>query len=165
MINNHPYYPIVLENSARIFLTPCPGTQGVDLSASIESLKLAGASLLLTLMFDEEMVKNNLQSLPALCKQQDIAWLQLPIIDDDVPNNTFESNWALYQERILTIIESGGSVVIHCKGGTGRTGLVAAMILYCYGYPIKKAIDCVQSIRHQALRNKEQLAYLYSFAT
>ncbi|WP_404842725.1 hypothetical protein [Colwellia sp. BRX8-2] len=31
---------------------------------------------------------------------------------------------------------NGGCVTIHCKGGKGRNGLVAAMILTCYDWPI-----------------------------
>ena len=164
-MNKHPYYSIDIENGARILLTPCLGTQGVELETSIKNLKQAGSTLLLTLMFDEEITKNGIQSTPDFCKQCDITWLQLPIIDDDVPDKEFKSKWKLHQKLILETIENEGCLVIHCKGGTGRTGLVAAMILYCYGYPIEKAIDCVQNVRHEALRNKEQVAYLHSFAT
>jgi protein-tyrosine phosphatase len=164
-MNKHPYYSIDIENGARIILTPCPGTQGVELETSIKNLKQTGSTLLLTLMFDEEITKNCIQSIPDFCKEYDITWLQLPIVDDDIPDNAFESKWKLYKKFILATIKNEGCLVIHCKGGIDRTGLVAAMILYCYGYPIEKAINCVQSIRHNSLRNKEQLAYLYSFAT
>ena len=38
-MNKHPYYSIDIENGARILLTPCPGTQGVELETPIKTLK------------------------------------------------------------------------------------------------------------------------------
>ncbi|MEH6385851.1 MAG: tyrosine-protein phosphatase [Colwellia sp.] len=162
-MNKHPYYSIDIENGARIILTPCPGTQGVELEVSIKNLKQAGAMVLLTLMFDEEMTRNHIELLPDLCKQYDITWIQLPIVDDKVPNKAFEDKWKQYQALILATIDNGGCVTIHCKGGKGRTGLVAAMMLTCHGWPIEKIISAIQKVRPEALKIKEQLAYLTTF--
>jgi hypothetical protein len=49
--------------------------------------------VLLTLMFDEGMTRNHIELLPDLCKQYDITWIQLPIVDDEVPNKAFEDKW------------------------------------------------------------------------
>jgi len=163
MMNKHPYYPINLENGAQLILTPCPGVKGVGLDVSIDHLAQADTKLLLTLMFDEEMERNDILMMPSLCEKLGIAWLQLPIVDDDAPRAEFEHAWRHFHQTILAIINSGGSVAIHCKGGTGRTGLVAAMILSCYGWPIEKIINAVQLARPQALKNKIQLAYLQAF--
>ncbi|WP_206483894.1 dual specificity protein phosphatase family protein [Thalassotalea sp. G2M2-11] len=157
----HPTYPITLPNKAQIILTPCPGSQRVDIVTSIKQLKLRDTTILLTLMFDKEMTENNLQSLPTLCKQQDITWLQLPIIDDDIPRKPFEDKWALYQQKIIKTLDEGGNIAIHCKGGTGRTGLVAAMILMHNGWSIEKTIKSVRQVRPNALQIEKQLSYLY----
>lgn len=162
-MTTHPYVSVSIENGAEIILTPCPGTKGVDLETSIINLKKAGCTLLLTLMFDDEMVKNNIQLIPQLCQKYGITWLQLPIMDDEAPNQEFESNWYQYQQLILTTIISGNSLAIHCKGGTGRTGLVAAMILYFYGWPIEKVFEKIQAVRPQALKIEKQVAYLNSY--
>ncbi len=163
-MNKHPYYSIYIENGARIILTPCPGTKSVELNESLKDLKQAGTTVLLTLMSDEEMTENQIEFIPQLCKQQQITWLQLPIVDDDVPNKVFENKWKQYQVLILATIINGGCLTIHCKGGKGRTGLVAAMILTCYGWPIEKVISCIQNVRPEALKVKEQLAYLRYFS-
>ena len=130
-MNKHPFYPINLDNGAQLILTPCPGVKGVGLDVSIKHLAQAGTKLMLTLMFDKEMKNNDISFMPNLCKEQGIAWLQLPIVDDDAPREIFEHAWGQFHQTIFATIKSGGSIAIHCKGGTGRTGLVAAMILSC----------------------------------
>lgn len=162
-MNKHPYYPINLGNGARLILTPCPGSKDVGLSASLDHLAQADTKLLLTLMFDDEMESNDILMMPSLCEKHGIAWLQLPIVDDDYPRAEFEHAWRQFHQRILATINNGYSVAIHCKGGTGRTGLVAAMIMSCYGWPIEKIINSIQLVRPQALKIKTQLAYLNNF--
>tara|TARA_R110001592_G_scaffold235698_2_gene493784 strand:+ start:326 stop:463 length:138 start_codon:yes stop_codon:yes gene_type:complete len=44
-------------------------------------------------MFDEKMTENHIELVPQLCKKQEITGLQLPIVDDDVPNKAFENKW------------------------------------------------------------------------
>jgi len=162
-MNKHPYYTINIENGARIIFTPCPGTKNVRLEASIKNLKQVDSTMLLTLMFDDEMRENHIQSISNLCKRYDMTWLQLAIVDDDIPNKAFEYKWKKYRQLVLSTLRGGGCIIIHCKGGTGRTGLVAAMILSCYGWPISKVISCIQNIRPNALKNTNQLAYLHLF--
>lgn len=43
------------------------------------------------------------------------------------------------------------TIAIHCKGGTGRTRLVAAFILNSAGYTKEEVYNRVQSIRPKAL--------------
>ena len=76
-MNKHPFETIALDNGAKLLFTPCPGTKLVGLEESIQQLKENGISMLITLMFDEEMASNKVLSLPELCHQHQISWLQL----------------------------------------------------------------------------------------
>jgi len=155
----HPYDILTLENGAQLIFTPCPGTKESPLHDSVTTLKQAGADMLLTLMFDQEMDKNNAQSLPSICAEHDITWLQLPILDDAAPNEVFEKQWLAEKENILEVLNQQGSIAVHCKGGSGRTGLVIALILLAFGWPAQKVIQEVQAIRPNALKNRAQLDY------
>lgn len=159
----HPYNTITLGNGAKLILTPCPGSKGSGLESSIIVLKQAGTSLLLTLMFDSDMENNNISSLPTLCEENKMAWLQLPIVDDGAPCDIFDRLWLKHIDAILAVIDKQGTVSIHCKGGYGRTGLVAGLILLCYGLTAEQAMAKVQSVRNNSLKNKQQLAYFNSF--
>lgn len=158
-MNKHPFDILSLENGAQLIFTPCPGSKEVNLQDSIKQLKQAGSSVLLTLMFADEMYKNRVNTLPEVCEQHKISWIQLPIIDDDAPTDVFETYWSIYKANIVEVLNNQGTVAVHCKGGTGRTGLVIALILLDLGWPYKKIIDEVQKIRPKALINAAQLAY------
>lgn len=159
----HPYDILKLENGAQLIFTPCPGIKEANLADSIATLKIAGASMLLTLMSDEEMVKNNAELLPQTCEKQNINWIQLPISDDAAPNHAFESQWQANQSRILEALNNKGSIAVHCKGGSGRTGLVIGIILLAYGWSGEKVIKAVQELRPKALKHPVQLEYFNSY--
>lgn len=161
-MNNHPYEILALPNGAKLIFTPCPGSKSVSLEESIKQLKQVGTSVLITLMFDKEMAANNALYLPDLCQQNQIKWFQLPIVDDEAPSEAFESKWKKYKAVILSELNNKGVIAIHCKGGTGRTGTVIALILLELGWPINTIIKAVQNVKPNALKIDKQLDYLHS---
>lgn len=162
-MTSHPYDILQLDNGAQLIFTPCPGTKTQDIKDSIATLLQANASALLTLMSDEEMARNNASSLPQECSLQDVAWMQLPIPDDAAPEAEFETKWEQHKESILAVINNKGTVAVHCKGGSGRTGLVIGLILLAYGWPAEKVIKEVQALRPKALKYPAQLNYFNTY--
>lgn len=161
-MQSHPFDILQLETGAFIF-TPCPGTKGVGLSQSVADLKAAGAKAIITLMYDEELVKNGAQQLVIECEQAGLSWFQLPILDDDAPNEAFSLAFNKHLKDILAIIKSGGSVAVHCKGGSGRTGLVIGLLMHELGYAKNDIVTQVQAIRPKSLHNPVQRSYFDNF--
>lgn len=158
----HPFDTLTLDNGAKLIFTPCPGSKEASLEESVLTLKQAGTSMLLTLMYDHEIAKNNIESLPTICAEHNISWLQLPILDDEAPDQEFEAQWLLHKDTVIAAINNQATIAVHCKGGTGRTGLVIALILLTHGYSRNNIIQQVQQIRPKALRNTLQLNYFNS---
>ncbi|WP_199528782.1 dual specificity protein phosphatase family protein [Pseudoalteromonas sp. bablab_jr010] len=161
-MQSHPFDILQLETGAFIF-TPCPGTKGVGLSQSVADLKAAGAKAIITLMYDEELVKNGAQQLVIECEQAGLSWFQLPILDDDAPNEAFSLAFNKHLNEILAIIKSGGSVAVHCKGGSGRTGLVIGLLMHELGYAKNDIVTQVQAIRPKSLHNPVQRSFFDNF--
>jgi len=60
---------------------------------------------------------------------------------------------------VHALLRQGQKVAIHCKGGSGRTGLVAAQILLELGLDKIEAKQRVQALRPYALTLAQHLAY------
>jgi len=161
-MDKHPLKVLSVGNGAKLIFTPCPGSKTVDLETSIAQLKQAGTSMLLTLMFDDEMARNNLSAIEQLCQQHQMIWRQLPIMDDAAPDAVFEQRWQQNLATITEVIAQQGTIAIHCKGGVGRTGLVAALILANFGWSTEQIIDNIQEISPKSLRIALQVDYFHA---
>jgi protein-tyrosine phosphatase len=159
-MNLHPFEALELPNGAKLLFTPCPGTKGANLEESLKQLKEQGVSKLLTLMFCKEMIENDIAMLPELCDALQIKWLQLPIIDDEAPQEAFQQRWDKDNQLILDEINNKGVVAVHCKGGTGRTGTVISLILLQLGWSAERIKQEVQTVKPKALRIQKQIDYL-----
>lgn len=162
-MSQHPFDKLALNNGATAIFTPCPGTKDTDLASSVQQLSAAGANAIITLMYDEEIATNNAQALPELCKQHNMAWFQLPISDDAAPNDDFLQAYKTNLASMLDILNNKGQVAVHCKGGSGRTGLVIGLLMLELGYSKEEVIELVQSVRPKSLKNEQQLNYFLSF--
>ncbi len=151
-MNSHPSDLLALEAPAGgLILTPCPGSKEVDTETALEQLKAAGASAVITLMPESEMASNAVTRLPALCAQCGLQWFHLPIEDDHAPAEDFAVAWQAQRAAVHELLDAGKRIAVHCKGGSGRTGLMAAQILVERGYGKEDALAAVKALRPKAL--------------
>ncbi len=161
----HPFTSMAIADGVgNILFTPCPGTKEVGLQVSLEQLATAGASAILTLMPKEEMQRNAVVDMPELCAQLGLQWFHLPIEDDHAPEQEFTAAWNVAKEKVHALLASGKSIAIHCKGGSGRTGLVAAQILLERGVSLDEVIERVRAIRPNALQVPVHQTYIQQVA-
>lgn len=157
----HPFDTLALgDDQGSILFTPCPGTKDVDLATSLDQLKQAGAVAIVTLMQGEEMERHGVQALPELCQQKDLLWFHFPVADDSAPADAFAHAWQRDKQQVHALLDQGKTIALHCKGGSGRTGLVAAQILYERGVEQGQVFERVQALRPQALRHAVQADYI-----
>jgi protein-tyrosine phosphatase len=112
----------------------------------------------------EEMQRNAVVDMPELCAQLDLQWFHLPIEDDHAPEQEFANAWRTAGEKVHALLASGKSIAIHCKGGSGRTGLVAAQILLERGVSFDEVIERVRAIRPNALQVPVHKIYIQQVA-
>ncbi|MEC8228491.1 MAG: dual specificity protein phosphatase family protein [Pseudomonadota bacterium] len=158
----HPFDYLEL-NTGTLMFTPCPGTKGVSLSDSIGQLKAAGAAAIITLMPTHELEQNDVAQIGVICEELGLEWYQLPIEDDCAPEQAFEAAFTDYKASILALLQAGKKVAIHCKGGSGRTGLMAAILMTQLGYGKTEAQAIVQQLRPKALCHPVHQSYFAKF--
>ena len=148
---SHPFWSLEVPRvDGQLLLTPCPGTQQVSLPLALDQLRLAGAHGVLTLMTSAELLRLDLTQLGQRVEASGMSWFHLPIEDDEAPDATFEQAWQQALPQLIALLRDGKHLVIHCKGGSGRTGLVAAALLMTMGQPQQEAMAAVQARRPKA---------------
>lgn len=152
-----------------IGLTFCPGkkqkaamtgTWDRDIEKDLAAIRSWGGSVLISLIEEHEYVEMEVTELPQACAQHGIVWHGLPMIDGAIPDTAWEESWIKIQPSLHQTLQNGGRIVIHCKGGLGRTGLLAARILVEFGMPPIEAINQVRQARPGAIETIEQECYV-----
>lgn len=153
-------------------LTFCPGKDGDsltgdhwarDLDADIAAIKAWGADLVVSLMERHEFDLLHVTDLPERVRAHGMDWSHLPIRDVDIPAAPFDSLWDAVRSDILIRLAAGGRVVLHCRGGLGRTGLVAALLLMERGMEAEHAILTVRRARPGAIETDAQEHYVLGY--
>lgn len=154
-----------------IGLTLCPGKKqrGAmsgdwkrDLAADLDAIRFSGAKALVTLMEADELsaVGVPLTEVSEKTACLGLEWHHLPIRDVDVPDERFEDLWTYSGVRLRSLLVKGEKVVIHCLGGLGRAGTIAARLLVELGTKPGDAIKAVRAARAGAIETRKQEEYV-----
>lgn len=150
-------------------LTFCPGKKtesiyGGDWSRSLEKdlscIDSWGASLLVTLLENQEFYVLGVPDFVEKVKGFSFEWIHLPIKDMSIPGKEFESLWLSVGPEVHARLDAGERVVIHCRGGIGRTGMLAAQILVERGMHPLAAIENVRIVREHSIETFAQEEYV-----
>ncbi|MGU3450918.1 cyclin-dependent kinase inhibitor 3 family protein [Methylobacterium sp. 391_Methyba4] len=153
------------EKGGRIGITLCPGkvddtsAGGAwerDLQADVASLRDWGASSVLTLLEAHEFDLLKVRGLPEAVRDAGLIWHHSPIPDVSVPGPSFEAAWRTIGPRLVAQLCQGQSVVVHCRGGLGRAGMIAAVLVNIMGEEPSRAIERVRAVRPGAIETLQQ---------
>lgn len=159
--------------NGRLGITLCPGkkTESVfggawyrDLDLDMNAIKSWGADAVLSLIEEHEFDMLGVPKLGEAVKARSIEWFHFPVRDLDVPTLEAMASWPVLSASLHRIIESGGRIVVHCRGGLGRAGTIAALLLTERGWPAPQAISDIRDVRLGAIETAEQERWLTSRA-
>ncbi|MFC3638181.1 ADP-ribosylglycohydrolase family protein [Camelimonas fluminis] len=153
------------EGLGRIGITFCPGKSGPslfggawrrDLGIDLEVIRDWGAATIVSLIEDYEFEMLGVPHLGDEARKRHMQWLHLPVRDVSVPAAAFEAEWTIYGEALRSQLRNGHDVLVHCRGGLGRAGTIAARLLVEMGHEPSWAIGRVRSVRRGAIETAEQ---------
>jgi protein-tyrosine phosphatase/nicotinamidase-related amidase/aminoglycoside phosphotransferase (APT) family kinase protein len=156
--------PAAVGGGGRLGMTICPGRRdrGRDLTADLEVLSAQGTKRLVCLLTDEELEWAGAKDIAAGAKTRGIEFRLVPVRDQSAPG--LEDARALVA-WILAAVDAGDTVVLHCMGGLGRTGTVAACALTSRGLSAEQAIATVRKSRGpRCVETREQERFVAAFA-
>ncbi len=153
----------------QIGLTLCPGKvqRGAlsgewsrDLAADLETIRRWGATTILNLLEDHELQALQVADIGRMVASYGLHYERFPIPDGGVPPTDSEAEWQAISRRLRRRLEEGERILVHCKGGLGRTGMMAARLLVELGADPETAIRQVRRARPGAIETREQAAYV-----
>ena len=125
---------------------------GLDLAS------LPPRTTLVCLLTDRELQLLGLSDLEEETRRRGISLHRFPIADGDVPS--------LPDARAAAALLGGcaGNTIVHCRGGLGRAGTVAARTLVSLGMSAAHAIEEVRRVRSpRAIENRRQERFVHEF--
>ncbi|RJX65282.1 phosphatase [Vibrio sinensis] len=159
----HPTWQLNVDSGALI-LTPCPGTQNIPLAESLAQLKQQGVTAIVTAISAHEMAEKGVEELGEQTQALGMDWFHLVIEDDCAPDEQFISQWNSASPALHEKIDRGEKVAMHCMGGSGRTGILAAHLLLERQWDISHIIEQVKALRPGAFTKSVQVDYIHRFA-
>lgn len=137
-------------------LCPLPGRDG-GYAQDLEHLREWTPSMLISLTTRAEMVAEGAESLGADMVASGCRWVHLPVQDFGTPDREFETQWPDVSRAALAALNGGGRVVVHCRGGCGRSGMVALRLMIEAGDAPDQALKRLRAARPCAVETGAQM--------
>lgn len=139
-------------------LSGLPGASG-SYGEDLAHIRDWQPGLVISLTSDEEMAEAGAADLGADLQAMGCRWVHMPIVDFGTPTESFIAAWAPVSRSALAALDGGGRVLVHCRGGCGRSGMVALRLMIEHGEYPDKALARLRGVRACAVETDGQMAW------
>jgi protein-tyrosine phosphatase len=157
----------------KLYAVPGPWRGGLLLSSrprggdwledEVTAWQRHGVDSVVSLLTEDEERELDLLSEGLEARRHHLAFASYPIPDRGLPADT--STFVNLLERIEGDLNDGKNVLVHCRPGIGRTGLIAACLLVRNGMEPERAMERVSAIRGVRVpETPEQEGWIYGLA-
>ena len=139
------------------------GAWSRDLALDLDAIERWGAAAVLTLVEKDELARLEvpLETLRDAVQARHMGWHWYPL-KDGTPEALFGGAWGIVGPELRDLLRAGFAVLVHCKGGLGRAGTMAAQLLAELGMDQERAIQVVRAVRPGAIENQAQQRHVLS---
>ena len=164
---------LAVPGGGTIGMTHLPGRCGVDgggrvwrraLADDLAAIERWGAAAMITLVESGEFATYGVPDFTAAARARGFEWIHLPIADMRVPGVAFARAWDRDGDGVMARLAAGRRILVHCAGGFGRTGMIAARILVARGTAPADAIAAVRAARPGTIETAAQESFVLSRA-
>jgi protein-tyrosine phosphatase len=155
----------LLPTPGRVALSSCPGRPdlGSTVRDDIEHLVRQQIGVVVSLVDDREMEFYGAYGVRAGVREAGLRSLYFPFVDTQPPEDLFATRSLCRQ--ILSWLGEGEHVLLHCIGGWGRSGTLAASLLTHQGFAAARAIALVRAARSpRCVESRAQERFVMQYA-
>lgn len=155
----------LIEAPGRVALSSCPGRTEVsgDVEEDIAWIQSVGIGLVVSLVSDAEMAMYGVLGLRSALRMAGLRSVQYAIEDKQPPTDLRAT--LLLCRSLLRSLGEGENILLHCIGGWGRSGTIAACLLVHQGFDADTAVALVRQARSPyCVETNRQFAFVRRYA-
>ncbi len=137
-------------------LCPLPGRCG-QYGDDLARLRNWQPNLLISMTKFHEMAEADALSLGKDVGNIGCNWLHLPIEDFGTLHASDQVPWSIVRQAALSLLKAGGRVLVHCKGGCGRSGMIVLRLMIEMGEGPEDALKRLRHMRPCAIETDAQM--------
>ena len=141
-------------------LCPLPGASG-NYRGDLEHIHDWKPGLVISMTTEAEHVAVGGSTLGTDIQSLASRWVHLPIEDFGVPTPEILAKWPSVSHMARKALVGGGRVLVHCRGGCGRSGMVVLRLMIECGERPELALARLRALRPCAVETLEQMQWAY----
>ncbi len=137
-------------------ICPMPGRWG-DMHSDLAEVMAWAPDMVITLTGLAEMRALGADHLGTALERHGLAWRHLPIVDYGLPGAAEQALWPTISAEARAVLGRGGRVLVHCKGGCGRSGMIVLRLMVEAGEDADAALARLRAVRPCAVETEAQM--------
>ena len=152
----HPFEVFEISLGPALLGISClPGLQG-NFLADIEKIFNWKPATIVSLTEKKEMEDLGARDFISLIEKEKIPWLHFPIKDFGIVDQQQKFLWEPTSKNIHQKLNNGDRILVHCRGGCGRSGMIVLRIMIEFGEDPEEALERLRKIRPCAVETEAQ---------
>lgn len=152
-------------HTSRLSVSIAPGKKkgtiyNRDLESDLNIIVNNNINVIVCLLEWSELYEIGIQDYPIRAQESGFFFYHLPIKDHHVPNI---SDVNILVPIIISHLNHGHNVLVHCSGGLGRAGIITACCLCHLGYHPTDSVSTVRLLRTGAIKGDHQVQFITDF--
>lgn len=139
-------------------IAPMPGAGG-DVAGDLRHIDEWRPALVISLVTAEELIAADALQIGQHVQDHGARWEHLPIPDFGVPGEDVIGRWPAVSGFVRHALLGGGRVLLHCRGGCGRSGMVALRLMIEAGDAPDEALARLRAVRPCAIETEAQMGW------
>ncbi|WP_093090521.1 protein-tyrosine phosphatase family protein [Shimia aestuarii] len=142
-------------------ICPLPGVDG-DYERDFRMIEGWAPDFVISMTEPDEMRAVGAEALGSDLGALGITFHSLPICDFGAPGPDVQAAWPDVSKEARAILSGGGRVLVHCRGGCGRSGMILLRLMVEMDEVPEAALVRLRAQRPCAVETKAQMAWAFA---